>query len=287
MRSADSYDASPLGFWSPSTADMDFCEPNYAHSHYVAEFWNTLTSFAVAYIGAAGMLLCRWQRLGSEQMLCYSCLGVVGVGSVAFHATLLRAGQVLDEVPMLWAVTALVYGVAHHRADREQRQRKLRGQPPTEATTLSLGALRGALIAYSATATVLYFASGFVVFVVLYTLSVIALVCLAFRAVHRAESPTGASGASPRRLLACAALAYGGGALFLWIPGELLCHRYPLVQRLPLHALFHLSSAAGPHLGLTAFALARFEDERPSALSSLLFAGMPAIDRGAAIHTQV
>ena len=230
------------------------------------------------------MLLCRWQRLGSEQMLCYSCLSVVGVGSVAFHATLLRAGQVLDEVPMLWAVTTLVYGVAHHRADREQRQRKLRGQPPTEATTLSLGALRGALIAYTAAATVLYFASGFVVFIVLYTLSVIALVCLAFRTVHRAEPP---AGASPRRLLLCAALAYGGGALFLWIPGELLCHRYPLVQRLPLHALFHLSSAAGPHLGLTAFALARFEDERPSAQPSLLFAGLPAIDRGAAMHKLV
>ena len=54
----------------------------------------------------------------------------------------------------------------------------------------------------------------------------------------------------------------------------------PLVRRLPLHALFHLTSAAGPHLGLTAFALARFDDEATtSAPPSMLFGGLPTIRR--------
>ena len=65
----------------------------------------------------------------------------------------------------------------------------------------------------------------------------------------------------------------------LWLPGEVLCHRIPIIERLPLHALFHLTSAAGPHLGLTAFALARFEDEQPTAPPSAMFAGLPAIQR--------
>ena len=41
-----------------------------------------------------------------------------------------------------------------------------------------------------------------------------------------------------------------------------------------------LTSAAGPHLGLTAFALARFDDEATtSARPALQFAGLPAIHR--------
>ena len=88
-------------------------------------------------------------------------------------------------------------------------------------------------------------------------------------------------------MLIAAACTYAGGFLLLWLPGELLCHSIPLVQRLPLHAIFHLTSAAGPHLGLTAFALARHEHESPTAPGSLLFAGLPAIDRGAALIDKV
>ena len=86
-----------------------------------------------------------------------------------------------------------------------------------------------------------------------------------------------------KRLLLAACGLYGGGFLLLWLPAEVLCHHVPLMQRLPLHALFHLTSTAGPHLGLTALALARHEHERPSAPPALLFAGMPAIERGAAV----
>ena len=93
-----------------------------------------------------------------------------------------------------------------------------------------------------------------------------------------------AVGSQARRILATAACTYAGGFAMLWLPAELLCHHVPIVQRLPLHALFHLTSAAGPHLGCTAFALARFENERPTAPSSVWFAGLPAIDRGAALH---
>ena len=41
--------SSGLGFWGPRTASVDWCEPNYVVSHYVAEWWNTLTSVSIVY----------------------------------------------------------------------------------------------------------------------------------------------------------------------------------------------------------------------------------------------
>lgn len=192
-----------VGYWSPQTGDMNFCEPDYAVSHYVAEFWNTVTSFAIVWVGAAGILLCRWQDLGREQMLCYACIAVVGCGSVAFHATLLRTGQVLDEVPMLWSVTALVYGAAHHAQDRVRRRCEASSTP--SPPSISLVAVRSALISYSIAATVLYFASGFLVFITMYALSIVALLYVAFTAIYRAKPQL--SSARPRSLLTSAAVA--------------------------------------------------------------------------------
>ena len=189
----------------------------------------------------------------------------------------------MDEVPMLWTVTLMVYGAVHHSADREQRLMHHSGKAarPLDA---SLSMLRGALVVYTLGATVLYFFSGFLVFIVMFSLSVLALTSLAFGAVMRAQPPVGSQA---RRLLVCAALAYGGGALLLWLPGELFCERQPLLKQLHLHALFHITSAAGPHLGLTAFALTRHSDEQPAARSRVWLAGMPAIDRTSALHKRV
>jgi dihydroceramidase len=213
----------------------------------VAEFWNTLSSVPIALCGLSGVLLCRAQCLGPEQMACYAALGVIGIGSFAFHATLMRTGQVLDEVPMLWAAVALLYCTWHHSVDRRRRRQAL------APNTRRLALVGGGLLVYAVVATTLYFATGFLTFIVAYALSVVALVVFSI-AIFASATPL--IGPTPRRLLATAACVYGGGALLLWLPTELLCHRVPLMRRLPLHALFHLTSAAGPHLGLTAFALA-------------------------------
>ena len=264
---------SPTGYWGTSDATIDFCEPNYEVSHYVAEFWNTVTSIPIMLVGVFGVLLCRKQQLGAEQTACYTVVGVVGVGSIAFHATLLRTGQVLDELPMLWATTTLIYAACQHARDRRHRRRQHASVPSSRR----LAMLGLALCFYALTAMCLYFANGFLVFILAYGLSVAALVVLALAIFLREQPPVGTK---PRRILATAACTYAGGFLLLWLPAEVLCHHVPVVQRLPLHALFHLTSAAAPHLGLTAFALARFDDEpATSAPPSLLFGGLPAIDR--------
>lgn len=273
-----------LGYWGPSTSTMDFCEPNHVHSHYIAEFWNTLSSLPMITTGLLGVRLCRQQRLGHEQMLSYAALAVIGVGSVCFHATLLRTGQVLDELPMLWAVLLLMYVALSTRHERRWRWRRRAAAAASRAPPLPtrLVAVRCALAAYGLAASGLYFASGFVAFILAFGASVVLLIGLAFSSMISGGVEVPPAGPLPQKMLTAAAALYAGGVLLLWLPGELLCGHVPLLQRLPLHSLYHLTATAAPHLGLTAFALARFEHEQPAAPRSLAFGGLPAIDRGAA-----
>ena len=171
----------------------------------------------------------------------------------------------------------------HHGEERRWRTSgAARGD--AKASSRKLLVLRVALIVYSLLASALYFVSGFGVFIALYGLSVAFLVVYAIGSIFFSSPP---AVPQARRLMISAALAYGGGVVFLWLPSEMLCDQLPLVKRLPLHAIFHVTSAAGPHLGLTAFALARFEHEKPTAPPSLMFGGLPAIDRGSALHKYV
>ena len=43
------------GWWGPATADTDWCEPNYLWTHYIAEFWNTLSSIPIATFALHGI----------------------------------------------------------------------------------------------------------------------------------------------------------------------------------------------------------------------------------------
>jgi hypothetical protein len=97
------------GWWGEATADTDWCEPNYQWSHYVAEFWNALSSIPIATFALHGLCQCRQQQLELKFWVSYIGVFVIGLGSVAFHGTLLRWGQVLDEVPMLWASLCFLY----------------------------------------------------------------------------------------------------------------------------------------------------------------------------------
>jgi len=97
-----------VGVWGPPTSTVDWCEANYAVSRFVCEFFNTLSSLAMVIAGVSGALAHR--RVFDRWMLAgFGCLGVVGLGSVAFHGTLKFEFQLLDELPMLYLVTMMVY----------------------------------------------------------------------------------------------------------------------------------------------------------------------------------
>jgi dihydroceramidase len=96
------------GFWGAPTSTVDWCEANYAVTPFVCEFFNTLSSLAMIAAGALGILLHR-RALDRRMRWAFGLLCVVGVGSIGFHATLRFELQMLDELPMLYLVTLMVY----------------------------------------------------------------------------------------------------------------------------------------------------------------------------------
>jgi dihydroceramidase len=96
------------GFWGPVTSSVDWCEANYTHTQYIAEFWNTVSSLAMVALGALGVVLHR-KSLGWRLSFAYLLIVVVGIGSVLFHATLQFEHQMWDEVPMVWTACYLLW----------------------------------------------------------------------------------------------------------------------------------------------------------------------------------
>ncbi len=96
------------GFWGLPTSSVDWCEANYQVTPYIAELWNTISSLAMVVAGALGLCLNR-SSLPRRILAAYGLLMVVGFGSIAFHATLRFELQMLDELPMLYLVTLIVY----------------------------------------------------------------------------------------------------------------------------------------------------------------------------------
>jgi dihydroceramidase len=108
------------GLWGPVTASHDWCEVNYQHTRLVCELFNTISSLALVVAGLAGSWLHR-RTLEPRFRLAYLIISVVGLGSIAFHATLHRELQMLDELPMLYSVLVLVYILLEDRPARRFR----------------------------------------------------------------------------------------------------------------------------------------------------------------------
>jgi len=106
--------SSPDGFWGPPTSSVDWCEANYAHVPIVAELFNTLSSLAIVAAGLLGLVLHR-RSLERRFLLCFFSVALVGLGSVAFHATLRFELQMADELPMLYSAIIMVYILVENR----------------------------------------------------------------------------------------------------------------------------------------------------------------------------
>jgi dihydroceramidase len=108
--------ASTPGLWGNPTATVDWCETNYAHLHSVCELFNSVSSLAMVLAGVVGIALHR-RVLERRFLFAFGLLAVVGLGSVAFHATLLFQLQMLDELPMLYLATLMVYILVENRPE--------------------------------------------------------------------------------------------------------------------------------------------------------------------------
>eukprot|EP00937_MAST-01D_sp_MAST-1D-sp2_P001311 g1311.t1 len=99
-----------VGYWTPHSATVDWCEPNYRVSAYIAEFHNTWSNIAfIAGPALFGLLRCRKRGAAAVHWLCYALLLAVGLGSTWFHCTLQWSGQLFDELPMLYLNATFFY----------------------------------------------------------------------------------------------------------------------------------------------------------------------------------
>lgn len=101
-----------VGFWGLPTSTLDWCEENYATTHYIAEFWNAVSSVAMMAVpGVVGLWAGRRYGLEQRYLLCYLWLVVVGMGSFLFHGTLTYSMQLLDELPMLMLAALMLFAL--------------------------------------------------------------------------------------------------------------------------------------------------------------------------------
>ena len=87
--------------WGPHTGTIDWCETNYTHTPYIAEFVNTLTNIPVIILGLYGAAVSFLNGVNRRYVLCYLGLSLIGVGSTGFHASLRWEWQLMDELPMV------------------------------------------------------------------------------------------------------------------------------------------------------------------------------------------
>jgi dihydroceramidase len=220
------------GYWDRfgERSIVDWCEVNYAHAPWIAEFWNTLSSLVIFFVGAYGAL--RWWRHREHLELrfgvAFASLAVIGLGSAAFHATLLRIPQACDELPMVWLGVICFYCLVTRREDTADRVRM------RWLTGLALGCL---------VFTSAYFvvADYFALFIGVYG-AVVGYVCVVTWRVAFRESRD----ARVRGLFWWSVVAYIGGFVLFWIPERTLGCDHPF-QSLQPHTLFHLSSSVGPY----------------------------------------
>ncbi|KAJ1399455.1 ceramidase, partial [Ochromonadaceae sp. CCMP2298] len=105
------------GYWEPHSSSIDFCEPNYLLTEYIAEPHNVWSSALIPLMALTGYLYSNPTHEKRFSVM-YLVLGLVGVGSTALHWTLHWIPQSSDELPMLWVSLSIVYALY---TTREQR----------------------------------------------------------------------------------------------------------------------------------------------------------------------
>lgn len=99
------------GFWGTPTSSIQWCETNYEvrcpnsfvillrsptlvpciypqKTSYIAEFWNTISNFPFIIVGSIAWYHAAKEKFEARYILLSLGVIIVGLGSIAFHATL-------------------------------------------------------------------------------------------------------------------------------------------------------------------------------------------------------
>lgn len=89
------------------STSVNFCEQDHLHSPYIVEYYNTLSSIPMIFLGYYGFYY--YKKLHNKHNYRFIILLLIGIGSTLFHATMHRLTQLLDEIPMIWLNSFLIY----------------------------------------------------------------------------------------------------------------------------------------------------------------------------------
>ncbi|XP_059651376.1 alkaline ceramidase-like isoform X2 [Cornus florida] len=96
-------------FWGPVTSTTEWCEQNYAHSSYIAEFFNTLSNIPCILLALIGLINALRQRFEKRFSVLHISNMILAIGSMLYHGTLQRLQQQGDETPMVWEMLLYIY----------------------------------------------------------------------------------------------------------------------------------------------------------------------------------
>lgn len=214
------------GYWGPPTALHTFCEPNYHTSTYFAEFWNSTSS--LLYSAAAAYMLSKCEMRADPLVAAMSlALFVIGLGSFAFHGSMLFALELWDELPMLVFIAC---GLLSKAACLPPRLRPYRAA----YTACALLAVVGSGAAY------LVF-QEYEIFVVSFTLIVLADLLLGLFQPAKARVI---------KWLKAMCLFTAVAGKVVWELENRMCATRPAVW--PLHVVWHALSAGSAYFGVLA-----------------------------------
>ena len=93
-----------VGYWGPPDGEFNWCEEDYRLSPYIAEPVNTASGSLYLGIWVAGEGLQRGPvfRPSFSSRLVLVFAGMIGVGTVLFHASLRYTPQLMDELPIFY-----------------------------------------------------------------------------------------------------------------------------------------------------------------------------------------
>ncbi|KAK0597918.1 hypothetical protein LWI29_029871 [Acer saccharum] len=96
-------------FWGPVTSTTECCEKNYAHSSYIAEFFNTVSNIPTILLALIGLVNALRQRFEKRFSVLHISNMILAIGSMLYHATLQHEQQQSDETPMIWEMLLYMY----------------------------------------------------------------------------------------------------------------------------------------------------------------------------------
>jgi len=237
-------------YWGTPTASLDWCETNYSVSPYVAEFWNTLSSLYISAVAMLGAYLSYKQKAETKMQIAWFLLWVVGIGSALFHATLLYANQLADELPMIYGSLVFVYVCIEHPSFSESFRKWI-----ILLLILYGGAVTFIMLTHRDNPLLHQFAYAFLVF------------CLIIRSgyISYKQQPMSEREAAVFRFLYWTALLTYGAGYLSWITERKFCVDGSVIPHVQLHSVWHIFTGTGTFIWIQHAAYYRLWVQRRAA----------------------